>query len=916
MAGIYDDDKTGGKDLNPGQASEDKLVTGATDQRSHAHDAANADDLRDAEENGSDAPDNDKDALNEDGLYRREAAGAPAGGGGKGGMMSRSRSFAKRNRRKLIVAGIAFMGFIAPLVIFFMFLMLALKAPHFVANVTEWQLVRVTRALAKSTQRVMTEEAAMKSVDDSTYARMRARYIGMRDNTYRNLERISAGRIVTNLQGANKLKYEYTPRSGALGKLGFKKLSGITINNRTVVAPRSLFSATDKYFHPINTAKDRIAFYQNLDDALRVYNPQVNTLVRSQAIKKIITERLGGTLAGIIASKFAGKNRLDASKEMQKQTYENAKPQGKANAAAPDEIKKATQSAIDETDNCVKDASPKGCLARTTTSTDGIPDNTVNAVNNAFETGAFTKATTTVIGALNPIYSVAVPLCLIYTGSILEGDNVNAQSIAAQNSAIMYNSIDAQIKKGSRNTIVDSNGSLSDEDPTADDKERSITPEAAGAAADKLDGPEGNGITRSNAMARARGENPNTLLGTGTSTQMTALGGYGDTTIFDTFMPAGVAQPLNSVANEMCPVATNLWVGGAVALANLVTIAAGAVASAGTASAAQVGGEIALRQAVTKAMSIFTKKVVETFTSKAGAKAALSSGGAFGKKVVKSVLLIEGATYLAKLIVIYNAGTSHNGLAVGEGMANEVDNGNNQLAGTITQQAYGGRPLTYAETAQSNEEDAKARAMYNDSLSTYDRYLSINNPNSLLTRFGNATIMNINRGTVANIISSIGNVFNPTSLTSKFFGSLSSRSASAAGVKTANYGNIQFYALSVDEDKYIDTHPDMASPSENAFQLEQAGEEMVNEIDKKYSPCFELPVGDLLTKKGEDDEPYVVRKSDGDIEPSKGICSPKQLSYDNPTYGDRVLRWRLTKYNYNTTIHNLYGIQRTGVTAE
>lgn len=915
MAGIYDDDKRGGQELNPGQSSEDKLVTGATDQRAHAH--TSAEDLRDAEEAGTNTSDSDKDALSEDGLYRKEEAGNAGGGGGaKGTIMSRSRRFASRNRRKLIIGGIATIGFVAPLIIFFMFLMLALKAPHFVANVTEWQFARVTRALAKSTQRVMTEEAAMKSVDDSTYARLRSRYINMRDNTYKNMERISGSRIASNLQGANKLKYEYQPRGGALGKLGLKRLSSITINGQTTVAPKSLFSATNKYFHPINTAKDRIAFYQSLDDALRVYNPQVNTLVRSQAIKKIVTDRLGSSLAGIIASKFAGKNRLDSSKEMQKQSYETAKPQGKANAAAPDEIKRATQAAIDETDKCIEDASPKGCLARTTTNTDGIPDNTANAVNKAFETGAFTKATTTVVGTLNPIYSVAVPLCLIYTGSILEGDNVNAQSNAAQNSAIMYNSIDAQIKKGNRNTIVNNNGSLSDEEPTADDKERSITPEAAGAAADKLDGPDGNGITKSNAMARARGEDPNTLLGTGTSTQMTAFGGYGDTTIFDTFMPPAVASPLNAVADKMCPVATNLWVGGAVALANLISIAAGAVGSAGTASAAQVGGEVALREAVTKAVGIFTKKIVETFTTKAGARAAMSSGGAFGKKVVKSVLLIEGATYLAKLIVIYNAGSAHNGLAVGEGMANEVDNGNNQLSGTIAQQAYGGRAATYAETAQSNNEDAKARAMYNEGLSPYQRYLAISNPNSLLTRFGNATVMNINRGTVATIISNLGNIFNPVSLTSKLFGSLSSRPAAAASVKTQNYGNVQFYALSVDEDKYIDAHPDMASPSENAYQLEQAGEDMVNAIDKKYSPCMELPIGDLLTKKGDDDQPYLVRKADGDIDASKGICSPQQLSYDNPTYGDRVLRWRLTKYNYNTTIHNLYGIQNAGVTAE
>jgi len=913
MARVYDNEGEDGGKGNPGQSHYEKEV-----EKPGA--APNPDALKDAEESPDDSSADTSDggsgdALGNDGLYRKETAGdatSPVGGQSPGFRSRAKNALTKKGRRGFIVGGFAVLGILMPIIVFFMLLLMSLKAPHFVANVTEWQFARVTRAIAKSTTNVTNEETAMKTVNDSKYAAMRARYIGMKDNIFRNMERVSSGRIIKNLQGANKLKYDYAPRGGALGKLGLKRLDSITIAGNKVVAPSSLFSATDKYFHPINTAKDRLTFYRNLDEALRVYNPQVNTIVRSQAMKKMITEKVGASLVGILSSKFAGKNRTQAAAEMNKQTYENSKPKVVTPPeAAPKEIKEGTQALAEEADACVADAKPGGCLQQTTTNRDGMVPRGASRVNTIFK--SFSGVTAGIIGALNPIYQVAVPLCLIYTGSVFNPDTVNENSKSAEKSAIEYNSIDAQVKKGDRNTIVSNNGTLSDNEPTQDDKERAINAEALGAAGDKLDGPDGDGITKSNAMLRMQGQDPNTLQ-PGSSTQTTALGGFGRTTIFDTFLPKGVASPLNTVADKMCPAATNLWVGGALALANLITIAASAVGSAGAGAAAEVGGEIALREAVTKAVGIFAKKIVESFTTKSGFISALGKGGSFAKSIGTQVTLITAATYLAKLIVFYNAGSMHNGLAVGLPFANDVDNGSNQLSGRVERQVYGGRAMTYSETAQSNEEDAKARSEYQRTLSPYQRYLAIDNANSLLTRFGYATVMKMNHGTIASLISSIGNIFNPLSLTSKMFGSLSSRSANALTVRTANYNNVQFAHLSKDEEKFVDSHPDFASPSENAYQFEQAGEATNNEIDAKYSPCMELEIGDLLGKKNDDDEPYLVRKDNGDIEPDKGICSPQQLSYDNPKYGSLVLRWRLTKYFYNTAVHNLYGIQNAGVT--
>src|SRR5205823_6600790 len=71
-----------------------------------------------------------------------------------------------------------------------------------------------------------------------------------------------------------------------------------------------------------------------------------------------------------------------------------------------------------------------------------------------------------------------------------------------------------------------------------------------------------------------------------------------------------------------------------------------------------------------------------------------------------------------------------------------------------------------------------------------------------------------------------------------------------------------------------------------------------DEIAAKYGDCYTKTMGELLTEdsgQGGDDAQYVVRKANGDIDPDHGLCSQKNLSLNNPEYGELAFRWRVSK---------------------
>lgn len=918
MAGTYDDqqgDKSNSPDPDERHYGNEFNTTGGA----HANDAPDRDDLKNAEEDaGSESTGDDSSPANAVSDNEKQGdAGAPKPE--RGGIFKRARNSVKgrsnKAKKRVAIITAVLLSAVTPLLILLAFLLLALKVPHFVANVAAWQFAKVTRIQASSVENVLSEEAAMKTADNAWYSKLRERYSGMRDNTFRNLERISPAIVVRNLSVAGKLKYVETPRSGALGKLGFTQIKAITINDRSVLVPKSMFSFTDKYIHPIQTVKDRFAFYGAVDDALRTYNPNVNMLVRSKAALNLLTDRLGSVgFKGILMQNFFGKSKVDAATELQAEAYAAAEAKASSPSSAPDEVKKATQQAADDTDKCVQD---RTCLRGTTGSSDGVVSTAENSVDKAFTTTAVSGFIKGAIGVINPLYAVAVPVCLVYSGSVFNPEASNAQSDAVQREATQVLAADSQIKRGDINSIQVINGTLSTDKPTSTDASYNANGDGVGALGQKLDGVDGNGIINSNALLRSGGQNPNTLQ-VGTGTQQTALGGFGATTIFDVLLPHSISGPLNTAADDLCPAATNIWAGAALGVANIAVLAVSAMGSAGAGAAAEYGTEAGAEVAAQTGMEVFVDNIIATFTTKAGAVQAFSKTGRFGyqftKRVGRDVTLILGATYLAKLMTFYNSGMLHNGLQSGTTYANDIDNGANQLGNTMCQGVYYGRFLTYTETTQNEQDDRSVTSQYAAQQNSYQRYLALSNPDSMLTKFGEATVVKVNRNSIASAISNLGNIFNPMSFMPKMFSSLTGKAAAAANVKTANYGNMQCgytrdeYSLIKNTAKNGDGS--YSSASENAYRLDNAGKETFDAIDKEYGPCFTAKIGDLMTKKDDDDNLYLVRTDDGDLS-SKSVCSPENLGPNNSKYGDLVFRYRL-EHMYDTSVQNLYNVQKAG----
>jgi hypothetical protein len=190
-------------------------------------------------------------------------------------------------------------------------------------------------------------------------------------------------------------------------------------------------------------------------------------------------------------------------------------------------------------------------------------------------------------------------------------------------------------------------------------------------------------------------------------------------------------------------------------------------------------------------------------------------------------------------------------------------------------------------------------AYNNEHLSTFDRYLAFENPNSLVSRMAITTGSLLDRSMFASLLNSVATLFNPVGLSSKVFAGLNADTTLAAGnVNTEDYGNV-VWAYSQEEQRMMTTDDSYSSPSENSYRLDQSGKK--DEIEEKYAKCYTSSIGTLLDTKD------IVRDEDGDVL-NQGDCSPQALGPHNPDYGDLVFRWRLD-HNYSNTTDTLLGIQ-------
>lgn len=157
------------------------------------------------------------------------------------------------------------------------------------------------------------------------------------------------------------------------------------------------------------------------------------------------------------------------------------------------------------------------------------------------------------------------------------------------------------------------------------------------------------------------------------------------------------------------------------------------------------------------------------------------------------------------------------------------------------------------------------------------------------------------------ISSAFADIFSLRNLTSWLSNIFLKKAFAEGTTDTRNYGNIQFGYSS--EEMSLMQQDSYASPAENEYQLIKSGKQ--DEIEQKYNHCFTDSIGTLIGDDAEKGTRQITRNTDtGSVEDSSNLdtCAPNILGPHNPTYGDLVFRWRLTKY-YQTVNDTLLEIQ-------
>jgi hypothetical protein len=786
----------------------------------------------------------------------------------------------------LIFGSIAGLG-IGVMIWLVIFLFGALLIPQLAQHIAEYQFVRVTSQFADDAQRVSEEKLALDTIPDdaagnSALAALKDKYGTLSDQAstlWSSLDAYRPSKVIANL-GTNGqgLKLNYTTK----GLLGRQVLSSVELDGETYLVKSQGLTRFIPVLGNIIDWHNDFTFSRDFAPALSgaLEDDSVGTIVRTAVAAKIRSQLDIGLVAwtaGRLADYF-GKDPTDArslvSEDITKVVDGNLTPQTPVTEPLKDA--EASGEAILAAD----EATPAG-VAKIVAN-----DGTDPAAQAAIDSALVGSGLKTVLGVINPLYNIAMPVCIIYDGS-LDNSSGTIDNATTQQQRAFY--------------FVES---AADQEKTGSP---AVNAEAVGALNSDLNSNDNIGL--SNPEVRANGGTVNT-----SNMVSTESSADGQTTILSATLgslnipgAAAIADTIDSVAGPLCPKITSLT--GSITL-GLINLGVG-ILSGGTATAAQEAAGTAADELI----GLTSEQIEETLASQLGdtllangvTEAASSAAAAVAKPTLvsraadlifgtaKTAGQIAGMTVIAKLIVLSKSAQLNSGTSQNLDLANEADSGGNLQANELSRQLNYGRPLNQAEVVQSNESDQQIQANNVSKESTYQRYFAIDNADSLFSKIGFSVYADLNGSIFSNLLSKLGSIFDPISAISKIFSSTDKSVALAQGtVDNTDYGNVQF-GWSQSEENLINSSSTYM-PLENQLVLDNSGEETV--IANLYGHCFTYTIGQLLS------EALIVRDSDGNVidnpSLSSAICSPIYLGPKNPKYGDLVFRWRLAMSYTNT----------------
>lgn len=878
--GVYDPEKEG--DLRYHPHNPDPL-----DNKPAGNPNNPLDDVRQAEKRGStgsaggdnfrfnphgddDGEDGDSSAESPGFLRDAEGEGGEGGKGGGESFVARSKSRMQKftgslSSNKLLV-GVGFSSgiFIIILVLFLLIFLGNYKIVQLGEHIASYRFARVTKNYADSVGQITAEDTALSTADQNTLQKAASQFASVRDSTWGSMwDKINNYRpdkIVENFKQDGVVDFKY--ESGGATSLWKKKLTGIVINGQEITPADA--GRWNKLIHPFQTRAAQGAVSDELNAKLATAMQDRSSIIRG-AVAKSIRDELGIKLNWWQQmTKYRGATPEEANAlveaESEKTISNGIKP-------APSEVSSISDGAQKTQDAINQCADSAPCLKEEVNNGGTLPKTAASEIESATSSSVFTQAAS----SLNLAYTIALPVCLVYDGSLANpgsGQKQTVDNTSTQDTRSYY--------------AVES----------AADKQKDgykMTGEAAGA----MDWKAGD-ITKSVPEQHAAGLNVNTsdeLQPQANSNQT-----LGNSASIFSFLPLGSGLA-DSFANASCPVITNIWFG-----------IAGGIGTLGLGFFSGGTSEIATQGLTTALKTYMQDFIASAFTKKEGVKLGLTVGG------------VVGATELAKMLVAQKAAANDNGFATGSAFDNAADRGGDLNAQQTSQRMYG-RPLTNAEVAQSNISDQSFQSSQLANESFTQRYFALTNPDSLASKFGLDLSAHIN-GTVLSSLLRLGsNVLNPTSSFATIFGGMNKQVALAGGtMDNQNYGIVQ-WGFSDDEESLIKSDPSYGPLANEKILsgITYQGQQIADYITSKYSKCWgydtsgqpdpSVTMGTLLT------DGSLVRDNTGNV--TGGLCSPANLgvnsadpaAYD-PTNGknDLIFRYRVMK-NYETVIDNLLNYQ-------
>jgi hypothetical protein len=681
------------------------------------------------------------------------------------------------------------------------------------------------------------------------------------------LDHFSANQAIANLKEQNGLDFQYETS-------GFLKRPVL----KTIVLDTTAYDIKEqgftKYIPLLGTmikAKNDFQFAQNFAPKLAqdMRANDAGMIARSAAASDFREQADIGLVAWTAArlSNFLGKTPAQARVLQEKDLSTDIDAAVKPDPGIDTELNNA--------ENNVEGAAKTTQQSNTAIETEIANGGSDPAVESTLASSIASTGISAAVGVLNPIYKVAMPVCIVFDGS-LDNSGGTIDNATNQQASAFY-TIEA----------------AADQEKTGG---KAVNAEAIGALNNTVNAPSSSGqytVENSNPEVRASGG----TVDTSSSNLSSEASADGQFTLLNVFFGStAITNAVNTFAKIACPRITSIYFGVGLGLANIVAIIFSGGSEEGVIDEA---GNIVTTNLDAEAASAASSSIGDLFASGINA----------GSRVVKMVLgtaktvgELTGVTLAAKLIVMTKAAQVNNGTAQGNDLVNEADAGGNFVANEADQQGNYGAPLDSTAVTQSNQQTVTTLAKQESQESFSQRYLALDNSSSLLSRIGMTLYTHLNGGFFSTITSEVGKIFNPVAILSSIFGSLGSRAAIAAGTAdTSDYGNVQF-GWTQSEENLINSSASY-NPLENQNAIDTSyidGQPASQYVSTNYGACFTDTIGTLLSKG------MIVRDAQGNVSNSQGTCSPDNLGPNNPTpgVGDLVFRWRLAM-SYTNTLSEL-----------